>query len=206
MKPESGGSAFGATPYELVASGLAACTAMTLRLYADRKMDLREVFVHISYEKSHSEDCLNCNAAMSKIDKFMRELKLVGDLDAEQRMRLLEIADKCPVPRTIKGVPQNYSYELERGTKLVFESRRGIRRESAYFWCDLRRCDSVFFPFYRLADQKLPNRQMRHSARFGGYVFLCFRLYLSDLRRKKRAVVGLRRGYAADCRRRLFDY
>jgi putative redox protein len=104
-EPESvGGNAFGATPYELVAAGLAACTAMTLRLYADRKKwDLREVFVHISHEKSHPEDCLNCDAATSRIDKFARELELVGDLDAEQKQRLLEIADKCPVHRTLEG-------------------------------------------------------------------------------------------------------
>jgi putative redox protein len=104
-EPESvGGNAFGATPYELVAAGLAACTAMTLRLYADRKKwDLKEVFVHISHEKSHSEDCLNCDAATSKIDKFTRKLELVGDLDAEQKQRLLEIADKCPVHRTLEG-------------------------------------------------------------------------------------------------------
>lgn len=105
-EPESfGGNAFGASPYELVAAGLAACTAMTLRLYADRKKwDLREVYVHISHEKSHPEDCLNCDAATSKIDKFTRELELVGDLDAEQRQRLLEIADKCPVHRTLENM------------------------------------------------------------------------------------------------------
>ncbi len=98
-----GGSDFGASPYQLVAAGLAACTAMTLRLYADRKKwDLREVFVHVSHEKSHSEDCSNCDQATSKIDKFTRELELVGDLDAEQKERLLEIADKCPVQRTLE--------------------------------------------------------------------------------------------------------
>lgn len=101
-EPESfGGSDFGASPYQLVAAGLAACTAMTLRLYANRKnWDLREIYVHISHEKSHPEDCLNCESGASKIDKFTRELEFIGDLNREQRERLLEIADKCPVHRT----------------------------------------------------------------------------------------------------------
>jgi len=104
-EPESfGGNNFGASPYELVAAGLAACTAMTLRLYADRKKwDLREIYVHISHEKSHLEDCLNCDSANSKIDTFTRELELIGNLDEEQRQRLLEIADKCPVHRTLEN-------------------------------------------------------------------------------------------------------
>lgn len=104
-EPESfGGGDFGASPYQLVAAGLAACTAMTLRLYADRKKwNLREVYVHISHEKIHLEDCLNCDAASSKIDTFTRELEIIGDLDAEQRQRLLEIADKCPVHRTLEN-------------------------------------------------------------------------------------------------------
>jgi uncharacterized OsmC-like protein len=104
-EPESfGGSNFGASPYQMVAAGLAACTAMTLRLYANRKKwDLREVYVHISHEKTHLEDCLNCDSANSKIDTFTRELELVGDLDAEQQQRLLEIADKCPVHRTLEN-------------------------------------------------------------------------------------------------------
>lgn len=105
-EPESvGGSDFGASPYELVAAGLAACTAMTLRLYATRKKwDLREVYVHISHEKSHAEDCLNCIEPTSKIDKFTRELEFVGDLTQEQRERLLEIADRCPVHRTLENM------------------------------------------------------------------------------------------------------
>lgn len=107
-EPESfGGNAFGLSPYQLVASGLAACTAMTLRLYAERKKwQLREVYVHVSHEKSHAEDCLNCESATSKIDKFVREIELIGDLDSDQRLRLLEIADKCPVHRTLENAAQ----------------------------------------------------------------------------------------------------
>ncbi|CAA9230710.1 MAG: Bll2902 protein [uncultured Adhaeribacter sp.] len=105
-EPENvGGNAFGASPYELLAAGLAACTAMTLRLYAARKQwDLREVYVHLSHDKSHAEDCLNSESATSKIDKFTRELEFVGDLEDEQKQRLLEIADKCPVQRTLESV------------------------------------------------------------------------------------------------------
>ena len=100
-----GGDDFGASPYALVASGLAACTAMTLRLYADRKKwDLREVYVHISHEKTHLEDCLKCETADDgKIDHFAREIEMIGDLDAEQKARLLEIADKCPVHKTLEA-------------------------------------------------------------------------------------------------------
>lgn len=99
-----GGNDFGASPYQLVSAGLAACTAMTLRLYADRKnWDLREIYVHISHEKTHLEDCFKCEAATSKIDSFTREIELKGELDDEQKQRLLEIADKCPVHRTLEN-------------------------------------------------------------------------------------------------------
>ncbi len=107
-EPETfGGNAFGFSPYQLVAAGLAACTAMTLRLYAERKKwQLREVYVHVSHEKSHAEDCLSCESATSKIDEFVREIGLIGDLDADQRTSLLEIADKCPVHRTLENAAQ----------------------------------------------------------------------------------------------------
>ena len=104
-EPESfGGNDFGPSPYGLVASGLASCTAMTLRLYADRKQwDLREITVHISHEKTHIEDCLNCESRDGKIDQFTRELEVVGELDEDQKQRLVEIADKCPVHKTLEG-------------------------------------------------------------------------------------------------------
>lgn len=104
-EPESfGGNDFGPSPYAFVASGLAACTAMTLRLYAERKKwDLREVYVHISHEKTHLEDCRKCESEDGKIDHFDREIELVGDLDEAQKKRLLEIADKCPVHKTLES-------------------------------------------------------------------------------------------------------
>lgn len=104
-EPESfGGNDFGPSPYQLLASGLAACTVMTLKLYVERKKwDLREVFCHIRHEKTHLEDCVNCEDPKSKIDKFTREIELIGELNNEQKMKLVEIADKCPVHRTLEG-------------------------------------------------------------------------------------------------------
>ena len=100
-----GGNDFGPSPYQLVASGLAACTVMTLKLYAaHKKWNLREVYCHIRHEKTHILDCEDCESPKAKIDKFTRELEFVGDLDDEQRQRLLEIADRCPVHRTLEGM------------------------------------------------------------------------------------------------------
>ncbi len=104
-EPKSfGGNDFGASPYQLISSGLAACTVMTLRLYAERKKwNLREVYCHIRHEKTHMEDCGDCENPKAKIDKFTRELELIGEMDGEQKQRLLEIADRCPVHRTLEG-------------------------------------------------------------------------------------------------------
>jgi putative redox protein len=78
---------------------------MTLHLYAERKKwDLKEVFCHIRHEKTHLEDCKDCENPKAKIDKFTRELELIGDLNDEQKQKLLEIADKCPVHRTLENV------------------------------------------------------------------------------------------------------
>lgn len=104
-EPEGfGGDDLGPSPYQLISSGLAACTVMTLRLYADRKgWDLREVFCHVRHEKVHLEDCIDCQNPKARIDQFTRELELIGDLDDEQKGRMVEIADKCPVHKTLEG-------------------------------------------------------------------------------------------------------
>lgn len=104
-EPKSfGGNDFGPSPYQLLSSSLAACTVMTLRMYANhKKWDLQEVFCHVKHEKTHLEDCEDCENPKAKIDKFTRELEVIGDLDEAQRKRLLEIADKCPVHRTLEG-------------------------------------------------------------------------------------------------------
>lgn len=99
-----GGNGFGPTPYDLLGAALGACTAMTMKMYADRKKwDLQGAYVHLSHSKAHAEDCTNCETPSAKIDRFDRMIELQGDLDEGQKKRLLEIADKCPVHRTLHG-------------------------------------------------------------------------------------------------------
>ena len=104
-EPEDfGGNDYGPSPYEYVSAGLSACTAMTLQMYAKRKKwDLQNVEVHTSYGKIHAEDCESCESPGAKIDTFKREIRLSGSLDEQQRHRLMEIADKCPVHRTLES-------------------------------------------------------------------------------------------------------
>ncbi len=102
-----GGDNFGPTPYDLLSASLASCTAMTMQMYARRKKwDLKEVEVHISHAKEHMEDCEECASNTSKIDTFKRAIKISGELDYKQVNRLLEIADKCPVHRTLHSETQ----------------------------------------------------------------------------------------------------
>lgn len=96
-----GGGDMGPDPYQLLSAGLGACTAITLRMYANRKgWPLEKVSVEVSHEKGHAEDCERCEEGR-KVDIFERHLSIQGNLDEEQRARLLEIADKCPVHRTL---------------------------------------------------------------------------------------------------------
>ncbi|GMN09261.1 bifunctional alpha/beta hydrolase/OsmC family protein [Croceitalea sp. MTPC9] len=104
---EFGGNDFGPSPYELVSAGLSACTVMTIQMYAKRKGWLIEnVEVHTSYSKSHAQDCENCEDDTAKIDTFEREIKLSGDLDEKQKARIMQIADKCPVHKTLHSQTQ----------------------------------------------------------------------------------------------------
>lgn len=104
-EPEGfGGNDFGPSPYEFVSAGLSACTVMTLQMYARRKnWDLQNVKVHTSYGKVHAEDCAECESDTAKIDTFERQIALSGSLEPRQKERLLEIADKCPVHRTLEA-------------------------------------------------------------------------------------------------------
>ena len=96
------GNNFGPSPYELVASGLAACTAMTIKMYANHKnWPLEDVEVHVSYKKDHAEDSQHQQDKGARIDIFEREVKLTGNLDSAQRERMLDIANKCPVHKTL---------------------------------------------------------------------------------------------------------
>lgn len=99
-----GGANAGPTPYGLLAGALASCTSMTLQMYAKRKkLDLDTVSVAVSHEKIHADDCAHCSATEGKVDRFDRRITLTGELSAAERDRLLEIADMCPVHRTLKG-------------------------------------------------------------------------------------------------------
>jgi uncharacterized OsmC-like protein/alpha/beta superfamily hydrolase len=100
--PAYGGSDSGPTPYDLLLSGLGACTTMTIRMYADRKkIPLKRASVTLSHHKIHADDCENCEAKEGKVDQIIREIILEGNLTAEQRQSLLKIAEKCPVHRTL---------------------------------------------------------------------------------------------------------
>jgi putative redox protein len=102
-----GGNNFGPSPYELVSAGLSACTVMTIQMYTKRKGWVVETIeVHTSYSKTHAEDCENCKETSAKIDTFTRDIKLQGDLDEKQIARILQIADKCPVHKTLHNETQ----------------------------------------------------------------------------------------------------
>jgi uncharacterized OsmC-like protein/alpha/beta superfamily hydrolase len=97
-----GGMDSGPGPYDLLLAALGACTSMTLRLYAERKqLPLEQTTVRLHHNKVHATDCAECETKEGMIDRIDRAITLDGDLDAEQRARLLEIADKCPVHRTL---------------------------------------------------------------------------------------------------------
>ena len=97
-----GGTDTGPTPYDLLAAALATCTSMTLKMYArHKKLDLRSATVRVTHGRIHAEDCEDCSKHEGMIHQFRRQLKLVGDLDDEQRQRMLEIADRCPVHKTL---------------------------------------------------------------------------------------------------------
>lgn len=98
----AGGNATGLTPYELVQAALGACTVMTLRLYAERKgLNLARASVDIQHDKVHAADCADCETRQGKVDEMRRTLTLEGELTEQERAKLLEIADKCPVHRTL---------------------------------------------------------------------------------------------------------
>jgi uncharacterized OsmC-like protein len=100
----AGGTDQGPNPYDLLISGLGSCTSMTLRMYADRKgWDLQEVRVHLQHDKIHSIDCNNCENTSGKIDQIERKIELIGNLSSEEKQRLLEIADRCPVHKTLNS-------------------------------------------------------------------------------------------------------
>jgi len=97
-----GGTDTGPNPYEFLLAALGACTSMTLRMYADRKgWPLEGIRVHLAHGKIHVKDCSDCETTEGRIDRITRNIEVAGPLDDTQRARLLEIADRCPVHRTL---------------------------------------------------------------------------------------------------------
>jgi uncharacterized OsmC-like protein/fermentation-respiration switch protein FrsA (DUF1100 family) len=100
----AGGDDTGPGPYDFLLAGLGACTSMTMRLYADRKsLPLERVTVTLEHNKIHAEDCAECDTREGLLDQIDRVIAMEGTLDPDQRKRLMEIADKCPVHRTLKS-------------------------------------------------------------------------------------------------------
>ena len=100
----AGGTDLGPDPYAFLNAALGACTGMTLQMYAQKKAwQLDAVKVHLSHQKSYPEDCEKCKDEQSKIDHIDRIIELSGDLSEKQRKRLLEIAEKCPVHKTLSS-------------------------------------------------------------------------------------------------------
>jgi putative redox protein len=98
----AGATETGPTPYELLLAALGACTAMTVTIYARRKnWPLDAIVVRLSHSKIHAEDCFDCHTEAGFIDRIDREIELSGSLSPDERLRLFEIAEKCPVHRTL---------------------------------------------------------------------------------------------------------
>ena len=110
-----GGADLGPNPYDLLNAALGACTSMTLQLYANRKKwPLKEAIVHLKHDKVYAEDCAVCDEKNARLDRLSREVELIGGLDEAQRKRLMEIADKCPVHKTLLSDISIKSKEMKR--------------------------------------------------------------------------------------------
>ncbi|HMN21279.1 MAG TPA: OsmC family protein [Ottowia sp.] len=113
-----GGDDAGPNPYQMLSAALGACTVMTMRMYANRKQwPLERARVALRHEKVHASDCAECETRTGRIDRIERRIEVEGALDAAQRQRLLEIADMCPVHRTLHAEVQVVSelVDPERG-------------------------------------------------------------------------------------------
>lgn len=98
----AGGTQTGPTPYQLLLAALGACTAMTVTKYARRKnLPLDGIVVRLKHSKIHAEDCFECHTEAGFLDRINCEIELSGSLSPDERLRLFEIAEKCPVHRTL---------------------------------------------------------------------------------------------------------
>ena len=103
-EPHPVGDDAGPTPYDLLLAALGACTSMTVRMYADRKQwPLERIIVDSRHFRIHAKDCADCETAAGMVDRIDRDITLIGPLDADQRAKLLDIADRCPVHRTLRS-------------------------------------------------------------------------------------------------------
>ena len=99
-----GGTDSAPTPYDYLLAGLGACTSMTVGLYARRKKwPLKDVKVELRHSRIHANDCADCETKEGMLDRVEMDVNLTGDLTPEQRAKLLEVAGKCPVHRTLKS-------------------------------------------------------------------------------------------------------
>ncbi|GJM04014.1 MAG: osmotically inducible protein C [marine bacterium B5-7] len=109
----AGGSNLGPNPYELLLAALGACTSMTMRMYATRKdLNLNNIEVTMKHDHIHAEDCTDCDSQTGLVDKIEKNIKLEGNLTDAERQRLLEIADMCPVHKTLHN-------EIQIKTQLI---------------------------------------------------------------------------------------
>jgi uncharacterized OsmC-like protein len=98
----AGGTDTGPDPYQLLLAALGSCTSMTVALYARRKQwPLQRVRVQLTHSRIHVEDCAHCDTNAGRLDRIERALDFDGPLSTDQRRRLIEIADRCPVHRTL---------------------------------------------------------------------------------------------------------
>jgi putative redox protein len=103
-EPHPVGDDAGPTPYDFLLAALGACTSMTVRMYADRKQwPLERIVVDSRHFRIHAKDCADCETATGMVDRIERDITLVGPLDDDQRAKLLDIADRCPVHRTLRS-------------------------------------------------------------------------------------------------------
>jgi uncharacterized OsmC-like protein len=103
-EPAPLGTNAGPSPYELLLASLGACTSMTLRLYAQRKgMALSRIIIRLRHDRMHAEDCGDCETNQGFLDRIDREIELTGNLEESEKHRLLEIAERCPVHRTLRS-------------------------------------------------------------------------------------------------------
>ena len=101
---ESGGTDIGPSPYDLLLAALGACTSMTVGMYARRKAwPLESVMVRLRHARVHATDCVNCETKEEMLDRIERDVQFIGVLSDEQRAKLLEISNKCPVHRTLSS-------------------------------------------------------------------------------------------------------